>query len=192
MSTVYKLPASASDAVTVEDYLAAEEAREVRHEYVGGLVYAMAGTTPEHNIIAGNLFAALRSHLRGKPCEVFFAEVKLRLEHAQNDIFYYPDVMVTRGARDRSQPSKRFPKAIIEVLSDATARIDRREKFWAYMSIPTLEEYVLVAQDRAEATVFRRAGQWRAEPRTKLEETIALPSLDFTMALSAIYEGVKV
>ena len=192
MSTAHKLPSPASDALTVEDYLAAEESREVRHEYVGGLVYAKAGTTPEHNLIAGNLFAALRSHLRGKACEVFFAEVKLRLEHAQNDIFYYPDMMVACDPRDKGQPTKRFPKAIVEVLSDGTARIDRREKFWAYMSIPTLEEYVLVAQDRAEATVFRRAGQWRAEPRTKLEETITLPSLDFTMALSAIYEGVKV
>lgn len=180
------------DWVSVEDYLAAEEASETRHEYVGGLVYAMAGTTPEHNLIAGNIFASLRAHLRGKPCEVFFAEVKLRLEHAQNDIFYYPDVMVTCDPRDKGQSIKKLPKVLVEVASDSTERIDRREKFWAYMSVPTLEEYVLVAQDRPEVTVFRRARRWQAEARVQPGDTFALPSLDFTLALSAVYEGVKV
>src|SRR2546423_8717771 len=86
--------------VTVGDYLSGELRSEVRHEYVGGSVYAMAGASEEHNAIAGNLFAALHAHLRGKPCRVFFVDMKVRLLITHTDIFYYPDLMVACDPRD--------------------------------------------------------------------------------------------
>jgi Uma2 family endonuclease len=179
-------------SLTVEEYLAGEQRSEVRHEYLGGVVYAMAGGSAEHNTISLNLAAAIRSHLRGKPCGTFMADVKLRLEFANDDVFYYPDVMVTCDSRDTDRFFKRLPKVLIEVMSDSTERIDRREKRWGYQQIETLEEYVLVAQDRMEVTVFRRTNQWRPELLTKPDQSLQLGSLDFALPLSAVYEGVKV
>ena len=176
-------------SLSVEDYLAGELTSEIRHEYIGGLVYAMAGVSSEHNIICLNLAFALRSHLRGKPCQVFMADVKARLRIADEDIFYYPDVMVTCDPRDTERYFKRFPKLLIEVLSPETERIDRREKFSSYTRIETLEEYILVAQDTIEVTVFRRASNWRPEAANQPQQQLRIPSLDFAFSLSAIYES---
>ncbi len=182
-----------SASLSVEDYLAGEPASEVRHEYLDGVVYAMAGASVDHNAISLNLASALRSHLRGKPCGAFMADVKLRLGlFANDDVFYYPDVMVACDPRDTDKFFKRFPKVLIEVMSESTERIDRREKRWSYQQIETLEEYVLVAQDRMEVTLFRRANQWRPEVLTKQDQTLALASLEFSLPLSGVYEGVKV
>ena len=181
-----------SASISVEDYLARELASEERHEYLDGVVYAMAGASIEHNIISGNIYSSLRSHLRGKPCVAFMADVKLRLEFSNDDVFYYPDVMVACDPRDTDKFFKRFPKVLLEVMSESTERIDRREKRWSYQQIETLEEYVLVAQDRMEVTLFRRANQWRPEVLTKQDQTLALASLEFSLPLSGVYEGVKV
>ncbi len=181
-----------SASISVEDYLARELASEERHEYLDGVVYVMAGASIEHNIISGNIYSSLRSHLRGKPCGAFMADVKLRLEFSNDDVFYYPDVMVACDPRDTDKFFKRFPKVLIEVMSESTERIDRREKRWSYQQIETLEEYVLVAQDRMEVTLFRRANQWRPEVLTKPDQTLALASLEFSLPLSGVYEGVKV
>src|SRR3954464_8722789 len=117
------------DSIGVEDYLEGEKVSEVRHEYIGGVVYAMAGASDEHNAIALTLASRLRAHLHGKTCRAFINDMKVRLEVAQDDIFYYPDVMVACDPRDTDRYFKRFPKVVIEVLSEATERADRREKF---------------------------------------------------------------
>ena len=177
-------------SISVEDYLAGELKSEVRHEYLRGLVYAMAGTSGEHNIICQNLLIALRSHLRGKPCQVFMESVKLRLRTAHEDIFYYPDLIVTCDPRDTEGYFKKFPKVLLEVLSPDTERIDRREKFSGYTQIDSLEEYILVAQDPTEVIVFRRATHWRSEAANQPQQQLRIESLDFTLSLPAIYDGV--
>jgi Uma2 family endonuclease len=176
--------------LSVEDYLEGERRSEIRHEYLGGAVYAMAGTSREHNLISLNIASALRSHLRGRPCQVFVADLKVRLQVASDEIFYYPDVMVTCDPRDTERYFNRFPKVLIEVLSPETERTDRREKFLSYTQIETLEEYVLVAQDKMEVTVFRRANQWRPEVVKTPDEALRLASVDFALPLSAVYEDV--
>ena len=178
--------------ITVEDYLLGEQASEIRHEYVAGALYAMAGASDEHNTIAGNIFAAVKAHLRGKACRVFIADAKVRLQVAGEAIFYYPDVMVARDPRDTDRYFKRFPKVLIEVLSEATERTDRREKFLAYIQIEALEEYVLVAQDKKEVTLFRRATGWRPELLSEPGQALRLASLDFAIPLAGVYEGVDV
>ena len=142
-------------ALTVDEYLAGELLGNDRHEYLSGVVYAMAGASSDHNTIAGNLFASLRAALRGRPCRAFISDVKLRLAISEEDVLYYPDVMVACDPRDTDPYFKRFPKVLIEVLSPQTEQTDRREKFLSYIQIETLEEYVLVAQDKLEVTVFR-------------------------------------
>jgi len=180
-----------ADRVSVEEYIEGEEHSQIRHEYIGGMVYAMAGGSSTHNLISGNFFAALHSHVRGGPCQVFMADVKTRLLIANEDIFYYPDVMVACDARDTDAYFKRFPKVLIEVLSDSTERTDRREKFGSYIQIETLEEYVLVAQDKMEVTIFRRANQWKGEVLRLPEQEAGLTSLGFKILLRDVYEGIK-
>lgn len=176
--------------LSVADYLSGEEASEVRHEYIAGVVRDRAEISDVHNIIAGNFFAALHPHLRGGKCRVFASAFKVRLILADKHIFYYPDVMVACDARDTNAYFKDFPKIIVEVLSESTERIDRSEKFWNYTQIETLEEYVLASQDKMEVTIFRRSQQWKPEVHRVPAQDLHLPSLNFKIQLQAIYEGV--
>src|SRR5260221_7733295 len=124
--------------LSVEDYLRGEPTSEVRHEYVAGAVYGMAGASEGHNDIAGNIYAALRAHLRGKPCKVFMVDMKLRLDFGEGEGFFYPDLLVTCDPQDKDRHFKRFPKVVIEVLSPETERTDRRRKRAAFTTCQAL------------------------------------------------------
>jgi Uma2 family endonuclease len=176
--------------VSVADYLSGEERGEVKHEYIAGTVYAMAGATSDHNQIAGNIYAALRSRLHKGPCRAFILDLKVRLKIDEETVFYYPDVMVGCDPRDTHKLYLCFPRLIVEVSSESTERLDRREKKSAYQTIETLEEYVIVAQERVEATLFRRANNWQPEIFNQLHDTLTLTSIDLALALSSVYEGV--
>jgi Uma2 family endonuclease len=180
-----------TEFLSVNDYLAGEEQGEARHEYLAGMVYAMAGGSDAHNTIALSFAANLRTHLRGSPCRVFMADVKARLFVAERDVFYYPDVMVACDARDSDPYFKRYPKVLVEVLSETTENIDRREKFWNYTQVASLEAYVLAAQDKMEVTIFRRSEGWRPEILKSADQELDLPSLKLKLPLRAIYEGVE-
>lgn len=182
--------ASLTDFVSVAEYLAAEETSPVRHEYLGGLVYAMAGETRIHNQIVGNLYVQLRQHLRGKPCKLYMSDIRVNFDVRSDEYFYYPDVVVTCDPRDTDPRFVRYPKLIIEVLSESTARVDRREKHLAYTTMESLEEYVLVAQAAREVTVFRRTNDWGPQTITGNEATLGLESLSMSLPLALIYEGV--
>ena len=179
------------ELLSAEDYLAGEDSAPVRHEYLNGTAYAMAGGSDAHNSIALNLAFALRRHLQGKGCKVYMAEVKARVLTAEADTFYYPDVMVTCDVRDTHPYYKQFPKLVIEVLSESTERIDRAEKSGNYTQLDSLEEYVLVAQDRIEVTVFRRETGWKPTVLAGLTNILKLQSVGLEIPLSAIYEGVR-
>jgi Uma2 family endonuclease len=102
--------------ISPEEYLEGEELSQIKHEYINGQIYAMAGASDAHVTIAGNLFALLRNHVRGSGCRVYMADMKAYIETA--NIFYYPDVMVTCDGRDRAFPNyKKYPCLIVEVLS---------------------------------------------------------------------------
>lgn len=179
-----------NDYVTVEDYLAAEEVSDVRHEYLGGLVYAMAGETRDHNQIAQNLLVSLRGHIKGGPCKLYMSDIRVNFDLRNDEYYYYPDIVVTCDKRDTHKRFVHHPKLIIEVLSESTERVDKREKFFAYTKIASLEEYVLVAQTSQEVTVFRRAQHWKAEKISGAKARLALQSLKLSLPLTAIYEGV--
>ena len=180
-----------SQSLSIEEYIEGEQHSEVRHEFIGGLVYAMAGASDEHNAISLNLASAILAHLRGKSCRVFMADSKVRLRADADDIFYYPDLMVACDPRDTNRFFKRFPCVLVEVLSESTERIDRREKFLSYTQIETLEEYILVAQEKMEVTLYRRTNQWHPEILKGATQPLPLASIDFSINLSAIYEGVQ-
>jgi Uma2 family endonuclease len=174
-----------SDYVPVAEYLAAEEASDIRHEYLGGLVYAMAGETRAHNTIALNLATSIRQRLKA-PCKLYIGGIRVNFQVRHDDYFYYPDVVVTCDPRDNDSRFVKYPKLIIEVLSESTERVDRREKFFAYTTIESLEKYVLIA----EATVFRRTNGWRLEKVAGADASLALDSLQLKLQLAAVYEGI--
>ncbi len=174
--------------LSVEDYLRGEEGGDVRHEYIGGEVYAMVGTSDRHNLIAVNLATALRPHIRGTPCRLFMSDMKVRLRVASDDAFYYPDLMLACDPEDRATYYRTRPCLIVEVLSDTTQRIDRREKLLAYTSIDSLQEYLLLSQNGIEATLHRRVDGWRG--KTVTTGDVGLQCLDLAVPLATIYEDV--
>ena len=178
--------------VDVDEYLAGEERSDTRHEYICGVVHAMEGGTDSHNLISVNLVAALHSNLRGGSCRLFMADMVVRLLLAKKDVFYYPDVMVVCDSRDSEPRFKRYPKLIVEVLSNTTERIDRGEKLLSYTQIESLEEYVLAAQDRMEVTIFRRANGWKPEISGRnQQDEIEFRLVGLRMRLAEVYEGVR-
>ncbi len=179
-----------SDYVTVEDYLAAEETSDIRHEYLGGLVYAMAGETRAHNTIVLNLALALRQHLKIGPCKLYVNDIRVNLSLREDEYYYYPDLVVTCDPRDNHPRFVHFPKLIVEVLSPSTQRIDRGEKFFAFTTLESLSEYVLVAQEAREVTLFRRATGWRSERFGGEGALVNLDSVQCSLPLATIYEGV--
>lgn len=176
--------------VSVEEYISGEEESEIRHEYIGGHVHAMSGGSEEHNLISGNLYLAIRNHLRGKSCTAFINDMKVRLNIARDDIFYYPDVLVTCDPTDDERYFKSKPSVIIEVLSPTTERLDRREKFLSYQRLASLQEYVLVDQEKPEVTLFQKKNNWDPEFQ-HAGGVLALPSLEFSLSLDEVYEGVS-
>jgi Uma2 family endonuclease len=182
--------ATESGYVTVEDYLAAEAASDIRHEYLGGLVYAMAGETTMHNTICLNLAVFIRGRLKGGPCKIYMSDIRVNFDLRNDEYYYYPDIVVTCDKQDTHKRFVHYPKLIIEVLSDSTERVDKREKFFAYTSVASLDEYVLVSQAAKEVTVFRRASDWKADKASGTKAKVTLQSIRVALPLSAIYEGV--
>lgn len=176
-------------AITADDYLAGEAVSPIRHEYVAGEIFAMAGATEEHATIALNFAALLRAQVRGGPCRVYIADMKLRVEVA--DAFFYPDVFVTCDGRDASEPlAKRHPCLICEVLSESTEAYDRGDKFAAYRTLDSLSEYLLIDSRRRAVEVFRRQPDgWLLAPVAP-DGQLELACIGFRCAVDALYEDV--
>ena len=173
------------DWMSPEQYLLHEQTAPCKSEYVNGVLYAMAGTSDRHNLIAGDLFARLLAGTK-PPCQVFFADIKVRVRREVQSNFYYPDIVVACTPGELDSYYRDFPVFICEVLSPSTERIDRTEKFDAYRSLPSLQEYLLVHQDLRRAEVFRRRTGWRQEV-LKAGDTIALESLGIEVPLADVY-----
>jgi Uma2 family endonuclease len=178
--------------ISVEDYLAGELESPIKHEYLGGVVYAMAGARNAHNIIATNVVGALHSRLRGRPCRPFNSDTKIRVRLPTHWRFYYPDASVICRANPLDDSFQDEPAAIFEVLSKATRRIDGGEKKDAYLTIPSLSAYVLLEQDAAEVIVYRRTEQgFVPEVYAGKGATIPMPEIDIELPLAEIYEAVE-
>ena len=182
-------PSSLPTLIPVEDYLAGEADGELRHEYVGGQVYVMTGASRAHALIVSNLVAALRPLVRGRGCQLFSNDMKVRLRIADQDIFYYPDLMLSCDASDRETYYSTKPCVIVEVLSESTERVDRREKFLAYTTLPSLQDYLLTSQTRREVWHYRRSRDWAAE--VAAEGDLTLDCLGIELPIETIYEEVE-
>lgn len=171
-----------------KEYLADEQASSIKHDYINGQVYAMAGASDKHNLITVNAASLLNVQV-AEHCEVFMADMKVRVQVEEHLFFYYPDVMVCCTADDRATYYREQPCLIIEVLSDFTERVDRLEKLWSYQRLPSLQEYLLLAQDYKEATLYRRTNAWF--PEVYREGEITLTSVGLTINLDDFYRRVR-
>ena len=172
------------------DYLAAENASDRRHEFVAGGIHAMTGGTMRHNRIALNAASALMQLVSSKPCQVFINDMKLHVQAADN--VYYPDVFVYCGS-NLAGDLKVVQDAtlVVEVLSESTAGIDRREKLLAYQKLPSLRCYWIVSQEERQVVAYSRVddGRWQA---TACGAGDALPAfMDGlpALVLDALYTG---
>jgi Uma2 family endonuclease len=181
-----------SDWISPDEYLEGERLSEIRHEYVDGCVYAMAGASDDHNRIAGNIFAELSNQLRGTGCEAFIHDMKVKVSPGSN-IFYYPDIIVVCDPSDNAKYFRERPSVIFEVLSPETQRADRREKLLAYAEIPTLKSYVLLEQERIATTVLRRRSTgWETETIEGPNAVLTFPEINVQIDLGRIYERTAV
>ncbi len=179
---------STHQLITPEEYLAGELVSEERHEFIAGVVHAMAGASAVHNTITHNLGGALYNHFRGKSCQPFGSDMKLRLNFGADTVFYYPDAMVVCDPTDNATYYRERPILIIEVLSPETARVDQREKLLAYRTLASLEVYVLVDQSQCRVTCYRLSTGWTPEFLSGADELLVVPALGWTIPLREIYE----
>ena len=174
----------------LDEFLTWENAHAERHEFYRGEVFAMVGARRVHGLIAGNLFAMLKSHLKGSACRAFVADMKIQVA---DDALFYPDVFVTCDAQDlKTELVFRQPKLIVDVLSPSTEAFDRGVKFAAYRQIDALQEYLLIDLDRRRVEVYRRneRGNFELHDQTGRAQ-LQLTSVDLTMAMCEVFDGVE-
>lgn len=183
------MPVAKKDpSLSPEDYLQGELSSEIKHEYVDGQAYAMAGASPNHNTIAINLVSEFRAHLKNTPCRPFASDIKVKTPLGN---YRYPDVLVVCDD-DFGQDGyvTQTPRIIIEVISKSTRKTDEQIKRIEYINIPTLQEYVIVEQDYVDVAVFRRSDSWRPT-NYFLGDEIHFESIDLTLAVEEIYLNVQ-
>ena len=179
--------------ISIQDYLEGEKVSDIRHEYVDGQVFAMAGSSVRHNRIAMNIvnFLYNAADAQGGKCEVFSSDINVNIEHRKS--FYYPDVLLSCDETDNEDSHyKNNPCLLVEVLSNSTKDKDRVEKLLAYQTIKSLQAYIMVAQDHASVIVVSKNehGEWFSHRYSKHDEQIILPCIDERLAVAQIYKRV--
>ena len=188
------MPVQPKSYLTPEQYLTMERTAAYKSEYWRGEVFAMAGASPTHVLIVSNIVAALHGQLRQRPCNVYAADLRVKVQ--ASGLYTYPDVIVVCGTLqfdDDHQDTLLNPTLIVEVLSESTQDYDRGGKFAQYRKIPSFAEYVLVAQDECHVEHFVKQdqGEWLLSETDRLEDTLTLSSIACTLSLHDIYEKVQ-
>ena len=180
------------ELISIETYLAGELLAKQKHEYAGGYIYAMAGGRNAHNSISVAFVSILYAKLRGKKCQPFNSDTKVRVQLPTHTRFYYPDGMVVCDSNPPADTFQDRPVIIAEVLSQATRRIDEGEKREAYLTIPTLGTYLLIDSSRPRVTAYQRTGNgFVASLYEGLNQAIPLPDIDGQLALAELYERAE-
>jgi Uma2 family endonuclease len=172
--------------ISEEEYLQGESSSEIKYEYIDGYVYAMSGAKAAHNRIAGNIHAAFHAHLKGKSCQPYISDMKVKV----GSKYFYPDVLVDCSNITDDSTFTESPRILVEVLSKSTRRMDETTKRVAYMQIETLQEYVLVEQDIVDIEVVRRSNGWLPE-HYYLGDEITFASINLTISVEEIYDRIQ-
>jgi Uma2 family endonuclease len=180
--------------LTEAEYLRIERAADFKSEFFDGEMFAMAGGSLEHSLIATNIAGEFRSRLKGRDCIAFNADLRIKIE--TTGLNTYPDLSIICGPAqlvEGSNDTATNPTVIVEVLSDSTEAYDRGKKFEHYRQIPTLREYILVSQEepRIEQFIRQEDGRWILSEASGLETSLDVPSLGIAVALREIFANVK-
>ena len=179
--------------LSLEEYFKLEETSDIKHEYYQGTVFAMAGATENHNLIVMAVGRNLGIQLDDKPCRPYPGDFRLKIEAV--NLYTYPDLSVICGETqlaDGRRDTFLNPTLLIEVLSESTEAYDRGKKAEFYRTIPSLREYLLIAQDRPHVERYRRQDHdWLFTEYSALDEEVALESIGCTLSLAAIYKRVR-
>ncbi len=183
----------ADKSYTAEEYLALERQADYKSEYVDGEIFALAGASRPHNLIALNCGAELRGQLKGKPCEVFVSDMRVQLAASRR--YTYPDVVVVCGEgdfTDSQSDTLTNPTLVIEVLSPSTEGYDRGEKFGQYRKLDSLQTYVLVSQNESLLEIFERqeGGRWLLSEYGGLDVSAPLPNINCELQLAEVYDRI--
>lgn len=184
---------------TVDQYLALERQSDIKHEYFDGEIFAMAGGSRPHSLVGANCIRELGNALKGRSCEVHTSDMQV---FCPTGLRTYPDASVVCGEAELeagADVTLLNPLVIVEVLSKTTEAYDRGRKFEHYKTIESLQEYVLIAQDRPQVDHFARqatgspnpTGQWLLTTFTELDAALELPALECQIPLAEIYLGAK-
>jgi Uma2 family endonuclease len=178
---------------TPQEYLALERQADYKSEYYDGEIVAMGSASREHNVIAGNVIASLGAQLKGRPCETYPGDMRVKV--SDTGLYTYPDVTVACGElqfEDAEVDTLLNPTLVVEVLSTTTEAYDRGEKSAQYRRRPSLREYLLIAQDRCRVERYVRQpdGQWLLREVSEQDGTIHLASIGCDLALADVYDRV--
>jgi Uma2 family endonuclease len=180
------------DVITADEYLSIERQAEERNEFYRGETTAMAGGSRWHNILAGQIYAALVNHLDGKPCTPYMADMRLCIEAHQH--YVYPDVLVVCQEEPYiTEDMVKDATVIIEVLSPSTESYDRGRKFLHYQSLSSLQEYVIITQEMVQVEIFRRREKhkWEYELLNEPDDEVNLEAVQFSMTLTELYKNIR-
>jgi Uma2 family endonuclease len=187
MSAALKL-----NLISVEDYLAGELLTPIKHEYLNGVVYAMAGARNSHNYIKDNIQGSLHGRLRGHRCRVHGSDTKVRIRLPNEIRFYYADAFVVCDPNPQSDSFQDKPVVLFEVFSKSTRRTDEGEKKEAYLKIPSLKVFAMVEQEFAAMIVYRRKGKaFVREVYQGLDAVLPLSEIETELPLAEAYDGVE-
>ena len=183
----------ASSAISSQEYLEGEPLADVKHEYIEGEVYAMAGASDAHVAVAGNAFSLVKSHLRGSGCRTYISDMKVCI--GEDKAYFYPDVMVCCEPSDQLPEQnylKKSPKLVIEVLSPSTENKDRGKKFILYRKLPSLEEYILIDPRVYYVEQYARQAdnQWVLKSYENAADELEFTRIGFKCSLVDLYEDV--
>ncbi|MHB9110505.1 MAG: Uma2 family endonuclease [Armatimonadota bacterium] len=181
------------ERVSLEDYFKLDETSDSKHEYYQGVVYALTGASKNHNLITLDVGSSLLTQLAGKPCQPYPSDFRLKIEAV--NLYTYPDLSVICGDTqlvDGRRDTFVNPTVLIKVLSESMGTYDRGNKAEFYRTIPSLQEYLLLAQDRPHVERYRRQGRdWLLTEYSTLEDVVTLDSINCILPLAVIYRRVS-
>ncbi len=180
-------------SISPQEYLTIERASEIRHEYYNGEMFAMSGATRAHNLIAGNIFVVFREQFAGRDCEAYMADMRVKVD--RKGLYTYPDLVTACNPEfeDDEFDTLTNPRVIVEVLSKSTEDYDRGTKFEMYRRLPSLQDYVLVSQDKMHVEQFQRQpdDRWILEEFDSPERTLAFETSNCILQVADIYTKVS-
>jgi Uma2 family endonuclease len=192
MENEVKEPAPKYNFISPDEYLEKERASEERHEYYDGLILAMSGASLEHNRIDRNLVRELGNYLKGKECEILPSH--MRVSNPSRENYLYPDASIVCGKpelEDDKFDTLTNPSVIFEILSPSTQGADKRRKFFFYIQIPSLEEYIMIDSKKRYIVAGRKqpGGLWKFEELHEEAKSLNIETINFFLPLSDLYEG---